>query len=347
MPIDSDIDIESIPLPPSAINRRASSFRVPHHTTASQTSLSKIQQLQRTTITNNRNKQNNHLNQSKKSSSFKLVDLLNSQKNKITSIDMHQFNKPKLNHLNATIRKIYRSTNANDSNNKNSISHNSLNSKKNAATLTYDKKKYKAMFDHPFLFNNTNEYNPHLNVNHLMHKTVVPDKCSTIGPKCIRNEYLANGFVYGGGGSNGFIGGGHGGSIADNIGRASCNERFGDIRSLHASTCNLGASCRASNQSIINNDFCSNSAMNLKYGSLRSHKGHQRRRANSEQLNSSYYQFPNIDGDFNEMENCNAFDSVLLPAQQLNDSQKYPWKHRQCPSIISSSSSTSITTSMK
>lgn len=248
---------------------------------------------------------------------------------------MHQFNKPKLNHLNAKIKKIYRNTNAND-NNKNTNSNNSLNSKKNA-TLTHDKKKYKAMLD-PFLLNKTNEYNPHLNVNHLMEKTVVPDKCNTIGPKCIRNEYLANGFACGGGGGSGGIG--------DSIGGISCNDRFGDIRSLHASTCNLGASFRTSNQSIINNDYCSNSAMNLKYGSLRSYKEHHRRRANSEQLNSSYYQFPNIDGDFNEMENCNAFDSVLLPTQQLNESQKYPWKHRQCPSIISSSSSTSITTSM-
>lgn len=242
---------------------------------------------------------------------------------------MHQFNKPKLNHLNATIKKIYKSSNANDSgNNKTSNSaNNSLNRKtKNASTLTYDKKKYKTMFDHPVLFSDTNEYNQHLNVNRLMHKQVVPDKC-------IRNEYLANGFVCNGG-------------VSDNFGGFSCNDRFGDIRSLHASTCNLPTSFRTSNQSIINNDYCSNSAMNLKYGSLRSYKEHHRRRANSEQLNSSYYQFPNIDGDFNEMENCNAFDSVLLPTQQLNDSQKYPWKHRQCPSI-SSSSSTSITTSMK
>lgn len=255
---------------------------------------------------------------------------------------MHQFNKPKLNHLNAKIRKIYRSTNANENNNKNTNSNNSLNAKKNA-TLSCDKKKYKAMFD-PFLFNKTNEYNPHLNVNHLMQKTVVPDKRNTIGPNCIQNEYLANGYVCGGGS------GGVGGSsnfVGRNVGGISRNDRFGDIRSLHASTCNLGTSFRTSNQSIINNDYCSNSAMNLKYGSLRSYKEHHRRRANSEQLNSSYYQFPNIDGDFNEMENCNAFDSVLLPTQQLNDSQKYPWKHRQCPSIISSSSSTSITTSMK
>lgn len=117
-----------------------------------------------------------------------------------------------------------------------------------------------------------------------------------------------------------------------------------DIQSVHASTCNLVTALRASSQSIgaesggnakFGRNCSSNSAMNLKYDSLRSHKARSKR-SNSEQLNSSYYHFQNIDGEMDN--NSTTFDSVLLPAHST-DNYKLPWKHRQCPSITSSTSS--------
>lgn len=128
---------------------------------------------------------------------------------------------------------------------------------------------------------------------------------------------------------------------------------FADIQSVHASTCNLVTALRASSQSIVGESgggnpkfsrHCnSNSAMNLRYDSLRSHKA-RNKRSNSEQLNSSYYHFQNIDGEMDN--NSTTFDSVLLPTH-ANDNYKLPWKHRQCPSISSSSSSSSSNMSSK
>lgn len=83
--------------------------------------------------------------------------------------------------------------------------------------------------------------------------------------------------------------------------------------------------------------------LNLKYNSLRSHKARSKR-SNSEQLNSSYYHFQNIDGEMDN--NSSTFDSVLLP-DHSSENYKLPWKHRQCPSIGSSSSSTSSNMSSK
>lgn len=125
-----------------------------------------------------------------------------------------------------------------------------------------------------------------------------------------------------------------------------------DIQSVHASTCNLVTALRASSQSIIaenggNSRFSrncnSNSAMNLRYDSLRSHKARSKR-SNSEQLNSSYYHFQNIDGELDN--NGTTFDSVLLPTHS-SENYKLPWKHRQCPSISSTTSSNSSNISSK
>lgn len=128
------------------------------------------------------------------------------------------------------------------------------------------------------------------------------------------------------------------------------NSTLADIQSVHASTCNLVTALRASSQSIVGNENgnarfgrnCnSNSAMNLRYDSLRSHKARSKR-SNSEQLNSSYYHFQNIDGEMDN--NSTTFDSVLLPTHS-SENYKLPWKHRQCPSIDSSASSVSTSSS--
>lgn len=138
------------------------------------------------------------------------------------------------------------------------------------------------------------------------------------------------------------------------------NSTFADIQSVHASTCNLVTALRASSQSIVAENggngvaggggmarfgrHCSsNSAMNLRYDSLRSHKARSKR-SNSEQLNSSYYHFQNIDGEMDN--NSSTFDSVLLPTHS-SENYKLPWKHRQCPSISSTSSSNSSNMSSK
>lgn len=145
--------------------------------------------------------------------------------------------------------------------------------------------------------------------------------------------------------------------LRDAVGRPSLgnltNSTLADIQSVHASTCNLVTALRASSQSIImaesggNSRFSrncnSNSAMNLRYDSLRSHKARSKR-SNSEQLNSSYYHFQNIDGELDN--NSTTFDSVLLPTHST-ENYKLPWKHRQCPSISSASSSNSSNISSK
>lgn len=104
---DSDIDIESIPLPPSVLNRTSASFR--HHNDSTMDATFKS----RSTISGSLNE--HHATSTKKlqtnrndGNKFKLADILNNQKNKITSIDMYQY-PAALNHLNATLKQICRS----------------------------------------------------------------------------------------------------------------------------------------------------------------------------------------------------------------------------------------------
>lgn len=211
-------------------------------------------------------------------SKFKLADILNSHKNKITSIDMPPFKNPTLNHLNATIKKIYRNKSTCEDEPKNS---------------TIDRKKSKMKEQYLFYPNDCG----HLNGNQLM-PISVPDNCAI------------------GGNSTGIMN--HGNS----------SHLLFDGQNLHASTCNLAAS----NQTIVYDDYYGNSATNLKYCSLRSYK--QQKCSQNGQLNSTYYHFQNIDGDFNEVDAKNGFD-VTPP---LN-APKMPWKHRDSPSVGSSSSS--------
>lgn len=361
---ESEIDIESIPLPASVLNRRSASFRQPYRGT-SPTQLTNKKPA-RSLGTNRINKLNNQsfksstATKSKASSSsrFKLVDLLNSQKNKITSIDIH--NNPTLSHLNATIRKICRNNTSPSSSSHHRIPPPPPPPGDSSRASTIDRRRkphntfeafvcdandYHNFHQHHHHNNHLHHHQYHAGSNQLMSLTV-PELSNAIGPR---------------------------------INAATAN----DIHSVHTSNCNLATGFRASNQSIVprgggitaggvNSSICggnvrghamgcSNSAINLKYGSLRSYKGmagcngmigngvgcsgtgtgRRTKRSNSEQLNPSYFHFQNIDGDFGggEMDN-NAFDSVLLPPQSC-DNHKLPWKHRQCPSITSSSSGSS------
>lgn len=133
---------------------------------------------------------------------------------------------------------------------------------------------------------------------------------------------------------------------------ASRSMTMADLQSVHASTCNLVTALRLSNQSVVGGitnqikDFsenrkignrCNSSTnMHLKYGSLRSNKAGTKR-SNSEQLNSSYFHFQNLDSEIDN--NNGALDSVLIPNSIEN--QKLPWKHRACSSSSSSASSIS------
>lgn len=357
---ESEIDIESIPLPASVLNRRSASFRQPYRSTSPTLLTNK-----KTTRTNGINRINKLGNQSFKSSTatktkasssssrFKLVDLLNSQKNKITAIDIH--NNPTLSHLNATIRKICRSNTSPLTSTHHRIPPPPPPPSDTSRASTIDRRRkplntfeafvcdandYHNFHQHQHHHqHHHNHHQYHAGNNHMMSLTV-PELSNAIGQR---------------------------------INIATTN----DVHSVHASNCNLAAAIRASNQSIVaggidggaTNSYCggsvrghamgcSNSAINLKYGSLRSYKGmagcngiignggsttggRRTKRSNSEQLNPSYFHFQNIDSDFGggEMDN-NAFDSVLLPPQNC-DNHKLPWKHRQCPSITSSSSGSS------
>lgn len=132
--------------------------------------------------------------------------------------------------------------------------------------------------------------------------------------------------------------------LRNSASRNHTTSTLADLQSVHASTCNLVTALRQSNPSIESiggcgmgrfNNHCS-STMNLRYGSLRSQK-RTRKRSNSEQLHSSYYHFQNIDGDMDN--NSTGFDSALLPGQ-TNDNH-LTWKHRECQSLSSSSSTSS------
>lgn len=231
-----------------------------------------------------------HANQSS-STGFKLVDMINNQRNKITSLDVHH-------NLNATLKKICRSNTTPPD------------------RLSLDRLKERTM--------DRRKLTPFESFS--IDASTYHDLMAKNQPLPMDMSGLCNGALQ---------------ASSRNL----TNSTLADIQSVHASTCNLVTALRASNQSIIGNarfgPSCnSSSAMNLRYDSLRSHKGRSKR-SNSEQLNPSYYHFQNIDGEFGEIDNNNAaFDSVLLPAHS-GDNHKLPWKHRQCPSITSSSSSSS------
>lgn len=315
---DSDLDIiESIPLPPSVLNRRSASFRHSYNDsnvgTKSRSAISAnhFQAASTTKLQTNRGNgvgDSGNGNNGCDATRFKLTDILNNQKNKITSIDMHQY--PALNHLNATLKRICRSN----------------------AAPSMDRLK-DSSFDHqkrmPFESFSIDAETYH----ELVAKNQpIPMDVSELQRDAIVRPSMSN----------------------------LTNSTLADIQSVHASTCNLVTALRASSQSIVATEngcnggggssrfgrHCnSNSAMNLKYDSLRSHKAARSKRSNSEQLNSSYYHFQNIDGEMDN--NSSTFDSVLLP-NHSSENYKLPWKHRsQCPSIGSSSSSNSSNISSK
>lgn len=301
---DFDVDVESIPLPASILNRRTASFRHNHNESKMSSQLKS-----RSSIPNALN--NHHqtassiklpANRGADGNRSKLADILNNQKNKITSLDMHQY--PALNHLNATLKRICR-TNATPSMDR--LKERSLERPKR---MPFESFSIDAETYHELMAKNQ----------------PLPMDVSELRDACVRPS-------------------------VSNL----TNSTLADIQSVHASTCNLVTALRASSQSILgdgsgavgNSRFgrnCnSNSAMNLRYDSLRSHKG-RNKRSNSEQLNPSYYHFQNIDAELDN--NSTTFDSVLL-TNHSNENFKLPWKHRQCPSISSSGSSNSSNLSSK
>lgn len=223
---------------------------------------------------------------------FKLASILNNQKN---LFDMHQY--PALNHLNAKLKRICR---------------------RGAATPSSERRRM------PF-----EQFSIDAETYHELMAKNQPLPMDV-------NELRDGGIVVASAGGGGIM-------------RPSMSNltstTLAEIQSVHASTCNLVTALRASSQSILDatadtgcgnlrfaRNCNSNSAMNLRYDSLRSHKGRYKR-SNSEQLNPSYYHFQNIDTELDN--NSGAFDSMLLTNHSA-ENYKLPWKHRQCPSISSS-----------
>lgn len=341
-----DIDIESIPLPASVLNRRSASFR--HHNHKEPTISAKFKP--RSSIPNafssdngivgsssgaggggggvgssNSNNKHHRIATSAKTPTkrggrssggasatvaaagadgggggssksdgnrFKLANILNNQKN---LFDMHQY--PALNHLNAKLKRICRRGAATPSSER--------------RRMPFEQFSIDAETYHELMAKN--QPLP-MNVNELRDGGIVT------APVGIMRPSMSN----------------------------LTSTTLAEIQSVHASTCNLVTALRASSQSILDASAAatdtgcgnlrfarhcnSNSAMNLRYDSLRSHKGRYKR-SNSEQLNPSYYHFQNID---TELDNNNgAFDSMLLTNHSA-ENYKLPWKHRQCPSISSS-----------
>lgn len=337
-----DIDIESIPLPASVLNRRSASFR--HHNHKEPTISAKFKP--RSSIPNafssgngidvssggggggvsssTNNKHHHHRTASSArtptkrggrsggasatlaaaagggSSSksdgnrFKLANILNNQKN---LFDMHQY--PALNHLNAKLKRICR---------------------RGATTPSSERRRM------PF-----EQFSIDAETYHELMAKNQPLPMDV-------NELRDGGIVAASGGG---VSGGTG--MRPSMSNLT-NSTFAEI---HASTCNLVTALRASSQSILdaatadtgcgNSRFArncnSNSAVNLRYDSLRSHKGRYKR-SNSEQLNPSYYHFQNLDTELDN-NSAHAFDSMLLTNHSA-ENYKLPWKHRQCPSISSS-----------
>lgn len=224
---------------------------------------------------------------------FKLANILNNQKN---LFDMHQY--PALNHLNAKLKRICRRGAAAPSSER--------------RRMPFEQFSIDAETYHELMAKN--QPLP-MDVNELRDGGIVATSAGGIMRPSMSN--LTN----------------------------LTSTTLAEIQSVHASTCNLVTALRASSQSILDatadtgcgnlrfaRNCNSNSAMNLRYDSLRSHKGRYKR-SNSEQLNPSYYHFQNIDTELDN--NSGAFDSMLL-ANHSAENYKLPWKHRQCPSVSSS-----------
>lgn len=112
---------------------------------------------------------------------------------------------------------------------------------------------------------------------------------------------------------------------------------------LHASDCELVLSRTSDPQQYMREreECFDSSATNLKYCSLISNK--RGRKQADHLMHSTYYNFEDADFDLNDRESGNAaLDATLLSDGNL-DQIRVPWKHRRCPSIVSSSSGASIT----
>lgn len=286
-----DIDIESIPLPPSVLNRRTPAFPYPCNgmmpplpPPPAQPRLISSSKL--------------HGN------CCKLVDALNNKKNKIASIDLHQ--NPTLSNLNATFRKICRS----------STTPSPLHCVKER---TFDRRKLPPFESfaidadtyHDYVANN--QPLP-MNVNRLQHNGM---QSSMFGSRNHTSSTLAD---------------------IQSVHASTCN-LVTALRQSNPSINGIGG-CMANGH--FGTHCNSTSTMNLRYGSLRSQK-RSRKRSNSEQLHSSYYHFQNIDGDMDN--NSTEFDSALLPVHGNGSSHNLSWKRRECQSPSSSSSNSSSLTS--
>lgn len=267
---DSDIDIESIPVPAPALHRKAASFSNYHGRGRQPPAYLGNGSIRKTHFDNLHSLKAPKATKSK----FKIMNLLKLPKNKITSIDISQ-----LNNLNATVKKIC----------------NGGNKKKS------ERKKMPNGLAHPF---------PSHSV-----------ECKVRKGQHLEADRLPNG--------NGLL---------SAMGSSRFLQQHAEPMGLHASNCELVLSRASDLQHFPRDEYLENSATNLKYCSLLSNK--QNKKHNG-QLQSTYYNFEDADIDFNDRDNGNALDANLL-TDRNQDPLRLPWKHRRCPSVVSSSSGASV-----
>lgn len=293
---ESDIDIESIPVPAPAAHRQT-------------TSLSNYIGRRPPTVGNGFYRKsyvdNSHPLKSKQKatkSKFRLMNLLKFPKNKITSIDMSQFNS-----INTTMKKICGIGGGNSGNNS-SISCNDSVYKKKSIIDERKLKSNRLQYAYPF--------HPH--------------ECKMCkGTHHLNAEAICNG--------------GRATSAAGNAAKFGNPIDFdngymrgfnADAIAMHASDCELVLSRNSDPQQYQRDECFDNIDKNFKYCSLTSNKRAKNRPA---LLNSSYFHFDDGDFDFNDRDAGNRMETNLLSNGHL-DTIRMPWKHRRCPSIVSSSS---------
>lgn len=108
--------------------------------------------------------------------------------------------------------------------------------------------------------------------------------------------------------------------------------KYDSNNKFHSSTCNLKPFHKSTNNLMMNGRYFTNSLTNFHYPSFNYHhygNGH-----------SPYIQFQNIDGDMDLPPLMGMGCEHHVSVKQQGH---IPWKHRQCPSIASSSSVSTIT----
>lgn len=300
---NSEIDIESIPVPAPATNRKTAAYTghsIGHRPSSMGNGFYRRSNLD-----------NAHALKAKQKASktkFRVMSILKFPKNKITSIDMSQFNS-----INSTVKRICGiSGSSGVKNSKDQLFH-----KKSII----DEKKLKTnRLQHAYPLHSV-ECKMRKGINHF-------------------NTEMAA--------SNGDNSLARIGRIVNDSSSFDNTRRFGsgyirdmndDTIGLHSSDCELVLSRNSDPQQCQRNECFGTIDNSIKYCSLMYNKGLKNR---SGMLISSEFSLDDSEFDFNDRDQVNGMNTNLLSHGHL-DTMRMPWKHRRCPSIVSSSSVASST----